>query len=397
VTAPGIAALILCCSSVAAGAERTAGERSEPRIHFHGSPEDERFGAVEVEGLDRSALDQLRRRRLDESSWKQLFPVFTAASLEAAAGLPPVLGRYEIGERTIRFVPRFPFAAGLDYTARFDGARFDESIGVAAHTPIIILTFQMPEPEPGPVTYIEAVYPSATALPENLLRLYVHFSAPMRARQVHRYVHLYNSDGDEVPLPFVEVQQGLWDPAQRRLTLLFHPGRVKRGVAPNRAMGPPLDAGATFRFVIDREFPDAKGERLAGGFEKEIRSVVADRASPNPSDWQVREPTGPGDGVELRFPEPLDHALLQRMIWVTGPAGERVDGTVTVGERESRWTFTPAAPWLRGEYTIVADSALEDLAGNRLDRLFDEKIVSPPAADRRESARSVPVARFVVR
>jgi hypothetical protein len=36
-----------------------------------------------------------------------------------------------------------------------------------------------------------------------------------------------------------------------------------------------------------------------------------------------------------------------------------------------RWVFTPTAPWVAGEYNLVALSFLEDPQGNRVGRAFE--------------------------
>jgi len=41
---------------------------------------------------------------------------------------------------------------------------------------------QLPAAEPGPATMVEHVYPSTDELPENQLKFYLHFSAPMSRR-----------------------------------------------------------------------------------------------------------------------------------------------------------------------------------------------------------------------
>ena len=64
-------------------------------------------------------------------------------------------------------------------------------------------------------------------------------------------------------LPFVELEQELWNRDQTRLTLLFDPGRIKRGVKPNVDMGPVLLEGHRYTLVIDRDLKDANGAPLA--------------------------------------------------------------------------------------------------------------------------------------
>jgi hypothetical protein len=85
--------------------------------------------------------------------------------------------------------------------------------------------------------------------------------------------------------------------------------------------------------------------------------------------------------LTLDFPKPLDYALLLHLLGVVDNAGRTVAGSVTVERDETRWTFTPATAWKSGEYRILVDTALEDLAGNRIGRPFDvdtfEKVERP--------------------
>ncbi len=344
------------------------------RIVFHDSTGSEHFGTVVVIGLSKEALSTFNRLSPGHPQWVELFPIYTGKTNLEGDDQPAVLGRYAIEGASIRFTPRFPFVAGLSYRSRFDGGVFDELSGHRLGTPTVELSFTMPEPIGHATTYVENVYPTATELPENLLRVYVHFSAPMRTKDVHQHVRLYDSSGQEVPLPFVEIEHGLWDPMNRRLTLFFHPGRIKRGVAPNLELGPPLRQGEIFRLVIDPELTDARGYPLREGFEKEIRVGPADRESPNQRDWLISAPESPDASLVLDFPEPLDHALLQRLIVVEDLAGNGIAGRVSVSRNETRWTFLPETPWRPGEHRIHVNPALEDVAGNTFTYLFDEEM-----------------------
>ena len=95
--------------------------------------------------------------------------------------------------------------------------------------------------------------------------------------------------------------------------------------------------------------------------------------SPDPEDWVIVAPQAPGAPVTLGFPEPLDHALLGRFISVRHAGGEEVLGQVKVPADGSGWSFSPALPWEAGRYALVVNPALEDLAGNTLGHLFEEK------------------------
>ena len=89
------------------------------------------------------------------------------------------------------------------------------------------------------------------------------------------HVHLLDESGREVSGAFLALEQELWDPERRRLTLLFDPGRVKRGVRTNVESGAPLVTGRRYRLVIDDEWKDGTGAALASGFELAFEVIRA--------------------------------------------------------------------------------------------------------------------------
>ena len=94
---------------------------------------------------------------------------------------------------------------------------------------------------------------------------------------------------------------------------------------------------------------------------------------PDPKNWRVTPPrAGTSDPLVIYFPKPLDYALLQHEIEVTG-----VTGKVAVARDETEWRFTPDGPWKAGDYTIVIRTTLEDLAGNHINRAFDVDTFDP--------------------
>jgi hypothetical protein len=329
------------------------------------TPHDGRPHRVSVVGLDASTRARLSAAGPDDLA--RALAVHTDVA-RSRSDMPAVAGAYTVDGEGLHFTPRFPFVAGLGYHARFDrdGTRLERGFTVA---PIAA--------DPPRVT---AVHPSGDSLPANALRLYVHFSRPMNAHGSHRHVRLLDEDGREIPLAFVEVANGLWDPGQTRLTVLFHPGRVKRGVAPGEQLGPVLREGRRYRLVVDAAMADAAGTALATRYEHAFAVVAPDRAAPRASDVRVHGPKAPDGPLAVDLPEPLDHALLQRWIWVEDARGQRVEGVPTVSEDATRWTFAPATPWSSQRYTLCLHPALEDRAGNRFDRLFDREAGQPARA-----------------
>src|SRR4029077_16843257 len=109
-----------------------------------------------------------------------------------------------------------------------------------AEAKVVTLEITVPESAAGKPTEVTHVYPTATALPENQLKFYIHFSAPMGRGEAYEHVHLLDAKGRRDDLPFLELAEELWDASGKRLTLLIDPGRIKRGLKPREDLGPVL-------------------------------------------------------------------------------------------------------------------------------------------------------------
>ncbi len=116
-----------------------------------------------------------------------------------------------------------------------------------------------------------AFYPSADVLPENLLRVYILFSAPMSRGEAGARVHMLDAKGAGAARAYFFPAKKLWDPAGTRLTLTLDPGRIKRGLTSNMAMGAPIQTGKQYSLVIDREWRDARGVAMTEGFRKQFQ------------------------------------------------------------------------------------------------------------------------------
>lgn len=239
-----------------------------------------------------------------------------------------------------------------------------------------------------------SVYPTGPTVPANLLRMYVEFSGPMGSRPGDAYITLLDAQGNELDGALLPLDVDLWDAERRRFTILFDPGRVKRGILPNRAMGRPLHPGGSFTVVVKRDWPDAHGQPLAEEFRKEYRVGPPIERALSTTAWQVRAPaSGSRDPLTVTFGWSLDHALLQRALRVKRDLGsgfEDVPGEVRVGGAETQWTFVPSTPWPPGNHVLIADAFLEDPSGNRYYIAFEEEGGASP----RYGAASLP---FTVR
>ncbi|WP_152050671.1 hypothetical protein [Tautonia marina] len=318
-------------------------------------------GAFEVVGLDASTMELLKEEGLRPKT------LFTVAVLGADV---PMLGRLRMDSDRLRFEPRYAIRPGTTYRATFRPGLLP---GADPDVRPIEADLALPDPaDSAEPTRILAVYPSGDQLPENLLRVYVHFSAPMSRGEVYRHLQLLGPDGDPVPSPFLELDEELWDPSGTRLTLLIDPGRIKQGLVPREELGPVLEAGQRYTLQIGAEWPDSAGRSLAEPFRKVFETLPADEVPPDPSDWQLATPmAGSREPLRVQLPEPLDHALMGRLVFVSDEQGRLLSGQSEVTDHETRWSFTPDAPWRPGRYLLVADTDLEDLAGNGIGRPFE--------------------------
>jgi len=304
--------------------------------------------------------------RAAATNWSRIFAVSVAQDRAE-----PMLGAYSIEDGILVFRPRFPLAAGVRYRAVFDAPGFGRQEEF----------FDGPKRADVPATKVIAVFPSADVLPSNTLRMYIYFSAPMSRGEAWKRIRVLDESGSPIELPFLVIDQELWDPSYQRLTLLFDPGRVKRGLVLNEQVGPPIVEGKRYTLVIDGQWPDSQGLPLRQGFRKTFQGGPSDRNPPSLKLWRVSAPkAGTLDPLVIDFPKAMDCGMVQRLIGVPG-----VSGSVVVDRQETQWRFTPREPWKSGDYQLIVDAVLEDVAGNRINRAFDVDRTLP-APDRTEAA-----------
>jgi hypothetical protein len=309
--------------------------------------------------------------------WTSVFSVYAGVG-----DVQSMLGTYAVLDHVLTFHPRFPITAGVHFHAVFQvsGTRVEAS-------------FDGPPVATNALTRVERIYPSTNVLPSNALRFYIYFSAPMSRGEAWPHIHLIDADTNRaVEIPFLELDQELWDQNNQRLTVLFDPGRIKRGLVPTNTIGPAIVEGKHYKLIIDREWHDARGVNLVEEFEKPFLGGPSDRLIPDPAKWRVSAPkAGTTDPLIILFPKPMDYVLLQRMIGIFDQRGE-ISGKITVDHDETEWRFTPHEAWKHGSYRIDADNTLEDISGNHLDRPFDVDIFETVTKHITSTTTSIPFA-----
>ena len=291
------------------------------------------------------------------AGWGEVFAVFAGDD----PATPAMLGAYARDGDAVAFTPRFAPAPGLRLRAVYRPPGAD----------VVTARFGgVPVPPRAPTTRVLSVTPSAEIWPENILKLYITFSAPMRIGVAWDNIRIKDANGAVLGGLFVEIDQELWDTEGRRLTVLFDPGRIKRGLVDNINEGPPLVAGERYSLELDAFWRDAAGGLLAWPFVKPILVEAPLRAPIDPAAWRLTTPARPTDPLIVDLGRSLDAALALRAITV------RKDGAILACEAElerseTRLVFNPTRPWTAGRYTLKAEDILEDIAGNRIGRPFD--------------------------
>ena len=383
-------ATLLVVTAACSGGPDTSAPAVEIRIETSGDGLD--GAGIEVGGLSAEDLDALRAGALSDDEWAELLRVTVVPEngndredLDDL-GMPPVLGSYAIGDDgTLRFNPMFPFDPGRPYSVRFDPARLPGRESAALDPFVAVVA--LPKPDVEPTTVVDRIFPTGDRLPENQLKFYLHFSAPMSNVDGLEYLSLRDARGRAVEEPFLPLGTEFWDRDHVRYTVFFDPGRVKQGIDLNERLGRPLEAGETYTLVVDPTWPDAEGNPLQAPFEKRFTVGPADTTSLDTATWRLRVPaSGSTQRLVVSMPEPLDHALMRRAIGVEDEAGRPVEGEVEIGNWETRWMLTPSQPWVAGAYSLVASSIVEDLAGNKIGTPFEidvfEQVAETTAGER---------------
>ena len=220
---------------------------------------------------------------------------------------PPVLGRHEWGEGCLQFRPVFPFEAGLAYRASFDAGALQGCIGSDLRT----AEFSLPEHVAVEPTVVSQIYPSGDLLPENLLRFYIRFSQPMARGRAGDAISICGADGETVEDVLYRAPVELWDASMQVLTVLLDPGRLKRGVGPHRALGPPLAAGGRYVLRVGAGMTDRQGRALGEGAGKRFIVSEAVRQPVAIEAWSLTAPASGGlEALSITFPRALDWALV---------------------------------------------------------------------------------------
>lgn len=332
---------------------------------------------VRVTGWSSAELRLLRSSQMVPAEWNRLLHVSVPGNAAFA-----VAGQHRVAGNAVEMVPQYTLDRGREYMVRVDPSVFPASSSGAANSRsggIIESRVALPTEPSAPSTLVTAIYPSASVWPENILRFYLHFSAPMGGTSAVGHVRLVDERGEEVRDALLDIDVDLWNSGYTRRTVFFDPGRVKRQIKPNVELGRALVAGRDYAIVVATTWRDGKGQPLLREFRHTFKAGPPVERAVEPSTWTIAAPA-PGTRAPLvvRFPWPLDEGLLHRVLGVTLANGQPVEGVTRVVDQERAWSFTPGSAWQDAPHGLVVLTLLEDPSGNKVGQAFEFEMFNQP-------------------
>lgn len=326
-------------------------------------PNSKNFGQIFSPELTSEVLDQLKPSSFTFDEWSRFF------SVRVSEDARPTFGSYRVQDNQIVFTPRFLPDPNIQYLLTFSYESLSKLIETNTSNSVVSTKIQFNSLN-SLATHVIGLTPGKDSIPDNLLRVYLHFSGPMGFENPYSYIKLLDEEERLVEDAFVELPEGLWNEDRTRLTILFHPGRVKRGVGPNMKQGAILQEGKSYALQISKEWPDANGNRLGQSFEKSIVAKESVRSKMKIKDWKVEATCNDSCRVviypdhlvdaemTLRYLELMDSNNLPVAIEVL----PRVNGTIELKSS----SILPDR-----KYRLFIDPRLEDVCGNTFLNSFD--------------------------
>ncbi len=212
---------------------------------------------------------------------------------------------------------------------------------------------------------LESIHPSNAVIPVNTLRFYLYFSNAMQRGQVAKHIWVEDRYGEPVENPFLNLGVELWDPLQKRLTLLVDPGRIKTGVGPNQLVGTVFKEHQHYAIVVSRNMRDVN--RVPTAIERRI-TFTAGPAVVDPVDvslWDFELPSaGTRSPFIIRFDRIMDVGTSKRMISIHGVNGKALKGRFI--SHGTYLEFFPLQNWVVGAHRLKVNAEIEDVSGNSI-------------------------------
>ena len=214
---------------------------------------------------------------------------------------------------------------------------------------------------------VAGIDPASTSLPENLLRIHIRFTEPMREGLFMDYVEVIDVDsGKPIPWVFFDSFYELWNQDRTQLTVLVDPGRVKTGLAANSELGRAFIAGKQYSVNIKRGWVSISGTKIEQNYSHRFTATAQVRTRIKPENWEIEVLK---TSVQIDFQRVIDiHSLNAHVVLVTAE-----DETIA-----GQWLIYNNGHSARFDYSsakipdrIAVRNRFEDVAGNTIVAAFD--------------------------
>jgi hypothetical protein len=222
------------------------------------------------------------------------------------------------------------------------------------------------------------IFPSANELPANTSRFHIVSDCDMRNSLMPGDVSLSVDSqvgGANASRSFGSTN---WSEDGQRLTLHCDVHPVRRRGDPPGDNGPHLIPGLRYVMSVrDRSGRDIRSSLKVVGF----KAVEAEHRSLDSSLWKLVLPAiETRRSVHLRFDRPMDRMSLLAGVSVIDDRGHVVDGALQCGSAETSIDFVPDRKWSGGEFHLQLSALIEDVCGNRFEKLPGARVRKRPNA-----------------
>lgn len=235
---------------------------------------------------------------------------------------------------------------------------------------------------------VQSISPESDSIPANILLFHIYFDQEMEENpSAYRFVNLVDENGKTSQ--FVWREKAGWSDNGRQLTLMIHPGRIKRGIEYAEEHGAVFVPGKTYSLVLDSGLRSKSGQAL--GISRKTYFITPEDREIPVLKGLVKSPTaGTHEPIVVRFSESMDRGTLEPGIRIFNTQGQLVQGTVIRGNM-SLWQFKPTDPWPDEEIVIELNDYCTDLSGNHLHRKFEVTRIDEIRHDGKETIRFKPL------
>ncbi len=217
---------------------------------------------------------------------------------------------------------------------------------------------------------VQNIFPRPRKLPENMLYFHITFTNPIAPKQgIFDKIYLLDAKGNRLKEVWKKAE--MYYKNGHGLSLLLHPGRVKRGMLSRKVLGPIFRRGQNYRLVISSKVKNIYGKPIGHTVHKDFTITSPDYEFVQAKTWSIQFPQKSKRGLRLTFRESLDYASIRRGVIVMNEQNEAVAGEWRVEKNPRVYVFEPKEAWITQYYSVFFTGLLTDLSGNTLTRLFE--------------------------